>query len=167
MGFGRCDVDCSATTVQLLAHYSNCLRHCPPSAELPCLRLESICFLGLDVGSDQELLDLVHARRARDGIQRLTSVRIDFPHAQQVDVMPALSAAGLTVTLCYPDAQSLWFMKPTTRMSTGGRTSAEAMCYAQDKCAEPDPDEPDDEWHPISRGWLADYEDWDEASETD
>ncbi|KAJ7119712.1 hypothetical protein C8R44DRAFT_982371 [Mycena epipterygia] len=125
------------------------------SAEILCPRLESICFLGLDVGSDQELLDLVHARRARDDIQRLTSLHVVFTRAQQVDVTAGLGAAGLTAALRYPNAQDSRFMIPMRRVAMKTARAPVPVPHVDYK-----PEEPEDEWLPISRGWLADYEDW-------
>ncbi|KAJ7106996.1 hypothetical protein C8R44DRAFT_680875 [Mycena epipterygia] len=132
-------------------------------------RLQSICFLGLDVGTDEELLDLIHARRTCADIPPLSGVHVAFPRAQQVDIAPQLKS--LAPMLRYPTDSELRFITytPNTEPRLAQNTNHPAEVWEPVRsrpkitALKVKPDsvyEPDDDWRPISSGWLEDYAKW-------
>ncbi|KAJ7926307.1 hypothetical protein B0H13DRAFT_2653879 [Mycena leptocephala] len=125
-----------------------------------CPHLQSICFLGLDIGSDQQMLTLVNARQTTHGVQSLSNLYVTFTRKSQLDIAPALCAAGVTTVLRYPTDTEMEFL--TTKRQRMERKSLSSVLS-------PPPDSlpvqkwrqnPDLDWVPISGEWLADYAEW-------
>ncbi|KAJ6522274.1 hypothetical protein B0H19DRAFT_1043555 [Mycena capillaripes] len=122
-----------------------------PNAETLCPHLESICSLGLDVGSDKELLTMIDARRRMNGIQSLSVVHIAFIRDRKTKIA---RKEGLTTDLRYPDNDQLRFIKGATGQN---KTSVPAPKTPQVEMWRRDVDV---DWAPISGEWLAEYDEW-------
>ncbi|KAJ6513611.1 hypothetical protein C8R47DRAFT_1313772 [Mycena vitilis] len=134
-------------------------------AEVLCPRLRSICSLGLDPGSDAELLELLNTRRAMTGIQTLSNVYVAFPRELQMDILPLLPNDALTIDLHYRDAEDAKLIRERVsyryyqipRSTVGMRRppsppdTLQLRLWRQDLEAD---------WGPISREWLAEYDEW-------
>ncbi|KAJ6523827.1 hypothetical protein B0H19DRAFT_1200937 [Mycena capillaripes] len=127
-----------------------------PSPEDPlsttiCPRLESLCCLGIDGGSDEELLALIETRHASaPHVHPLSRVHVVFARAPQLDITPELAAigTGLTAILRYPMEKDLRFM-------------ARRVHYIYESAA-PSPrvqEDWDADWVP-SGTWAAEYAEW-------
>ncbi|KAJ7202631.1 hypothetical protein GGX14DRAFT_463064 [Mycena pura] len=132
------------------------------SAEVLCPRLQSICSLGFDAGSDEELFTMIDARRTMVGIQPLANVHVAFTRELQVNILPRLPC-NLTFSLFYPTEDDAKLIGPGPNYRAVARKSV-AMRRA--------PVPPDTlqlrlwrhdvnvDWDPISREWLAEYDEW-------
>jgi hypothetical protein len=136
-----------------------------------CPRLQTICSLGLDVGSDQALLALIHARRTMDDVLPLSHLHIAFPSAQQLDIAPRHINADLTVDFRYATKGELKFMAPTPRRMimvafkcARPRTNQKTLPKFRDAGADFDQmqarSDPEADWAPMSNRWMAEYEEW-------
>ncbi|KAJ6471821.1 hypothetical protein C8R47DRAFT_744125 [Mycena vitilis] len=134
------------------------------SIDVLCPHLERICSLGLDVGSDEELLTMIDARRSVAGVQPLLDVHIAFVRALQVDIIPQLD--GLSVNLRYPDAENKMLIRTRGYWQVPSLSNALAFHGHE---LRPPPDtlplqswrrDSDLDWKPISGEWLAEYEEW-------
>ncbi|KAJ7183783.1 hypothetical protein C8R46DRAFT_1344496 [Mycena filopes] len=116
-----------------------------------CPRLQSLTCLGIDAGSDQELLAFVEARRALPS--PLPQLHIAFPRAQEVaDIDVLVATAGMSALLRYPTGANLEFM---TKPRGSFVDSRSADRFRDGKQAGRNAD-----WGPISTGWAAEYEEW-------
>ncbi|KAJ7183780.1 hypothetical protein C8R46DRAFT_519357 [Mycena filopes] len=114
-----------------------------------CPRLQSLTCLGIDTGSDQELLALVEARRAVPS--PLSQLHVAFPRAREVaDIDGQVVAAGISATLWYPTRGSLDFMSNPPQASHS-RSSKKPSTRQEHR---------DADWGPISTGWMAEYAEW-------
>ncbi|KAJ7642570.1 hypothetical protein DFH06DRAFT_1477348 [Mycena polygramma] len=137
------------------------------SVDVLCPRLERICSLGLEVGSDEKLLTMIDARRSVVGCQPLLDVHIAFVRALQVDIIPRLPADGLGVDLRYPDAENKMLIRAKGYYRHWPRTLHTVAFHGHELGPPPDTlpvqiwrRDPDLDWKPISGEWLAEYEEW-------
>lgn len=125
------------------------LTPCQDLSATICPRLESLSCLGIDGGSDAELLALIQTRRTSGPhVQALSRVHVAFTRAAQTDIAPKLATlgAGLTAVLRYPSKEDIKFM---------ARRRPEA---ASNPRREQDGWEAD--WGPLSCGWTEEYAEW-------
>ncbi|KAJ7134921.1 hypothetical protein C8R43DRAFT_956149 [Mycena crocata] len=134
---------------RLLGYQPNCelftLLTTPSSlGELLCPELQKVCSLGQEVGTDQQLLQMIQARS-----HTLSSVHVVFPRDREVDIIPQLQpiiVTGLHIQLCYitaefdREAANFNFLKV---YGDSGR-----------------PSRPEEHWEPISEVWKAEYSEW-------
>ncbi|KAJ7115289.1 hypothetical protein C8R44DRAFT_880604 [Mycena epipterygia] len=114
----------------------------PPPQNLSaiiCPHLHDICLLGINGGSDRELLALVEARlTSGHNISPLSRVHAVFPRDREVDISPQLAAAGLSFTRRYL----------TEDMATYRRSEPVNARRPLDA---------DADWGVLSTTWLAEY----------
>ncbi|KAJ7642592.1 hypothetical protein DFH06DRAFT_1213943 [Mycena polygramma] len=141
------------------------------SVDVLCPRLKTICSLGLDVGSDKELLALIDMRFAMDGIQPLSAVHVAFARPRQLNILPLLPADrdDLAIDLRYPDA---WDKKllikpwvPRQVVPIGRSTIILGKMPPAPLRLQSWRQDPDVDWAPISGEWLAEYDEWGPAEE--
>ncbi|KAJ6522278.1 hypothetical protein B0H19DRAFT_1008972 [Mycena capillaripes] len=125
-----------------------------PNSKALCPHLESICCLGLGVGTDKELLTLIDARRTKDGIHPLSNVHIAFPRDRKTNIIPEISAACVTVDLHYPSYEQSRFIKWATGQNKT-RVPAPNSLKLETRRQDPDID-----WAAVSGEWLAEYDEW-------
>ncbi|KAJ7197801.1 hypothetical protein GGX14DRAFT_573950 [Mycena pura] len=128
-------------------------------AEVLCPHLQSICSLGFDAGSDEELLTMIDTRRT--GIQPLANVHVAFTRKLQVDILPRLPR-DLAIDLCYPTEDDAKLIRPGPDERQVARKSLRFRAPVP-----PDTlqlqlwrNDLDADWDPISREWLAEYDEW-------
>ncbi|KAJ7435747.1 hypothetical protein B0H11DRAFT_2113009 [Mycena galericulata] len=137
----------------------------PNSTATLCPQLREIRILGLNAGSDEELVALIQGRCPEAAeLHSLSKVDIAFPR-KQMDIMGELAVLGARVdmTLRYTTDEQLHFigskrfrvLQPHSLMSTIGR----AMQRRREQQAKAER-HPDNDWGPISRRWVADYAQW-------
>ncbi|KAJ7623900.1 hypothetical protein DFH06DRAFT_758118 [Mycena polygramma] len=157
------DATASDTEPSLLA----LLTPLPDSSEVLCPHLQKISFLGLDVGSDEELLTMINARR----VHALSDVHIAFTRPLDVDIAPELPADGLALNLCYATTDNLKLIKANDER----RVFLRGNSYRERERPLPPPPAQvqswrrgaDVDWAPASEEWRAEYDGWGVEEETD
>ncbi|KAJ7642586.1 hypothetical protein DFH06DRAFT_1427171 [Mycena polygramma] len=120
----------------------------PPTSSLDvlCPRLETICSLGVNVGSDKELLNLIEMRYSMDGVQPLSHVHVAFARARQLNILPLLPDHDLVIDLQYKG-----YLPAVQYFPVAQKVAPQLQIWRQD---------PDVDWAAISGEWLAEYDDW-------
>ncbi|KAJ7082659.1 hypothetical protein B0H15DRAFT_436315 [Mycena belliarum] len=134
---------------------ANVFRILTPQGSTPavtlCPHLHSLCCLGVNGGSDEELLGLVQGRCRCGAADALAHLHVAFSRARERDITPQLVAAGLAPTLRYPAGSDLEPISIPIQLRCGstGRLGVQAVQHALHE-----------DWGPMSSGWLAEYANW-------
>ncbi|KAJ7115290.1 hypothetical protein C8R44DRAFT_855321 [Mycena epipterygia] len=128
-----------SSTQPILPFFSLLTPPPPNLSVIICPHLHDICLLGINGGSDQELLALVHTRRTSGhNISPLSRIHVVSPRDREVDISPQLAAVGLAFTLRYLTAGDMSTYRPA---SVNARRQPDA----------------DADWGVLSTSWLAEY----------
>ncbi|KAJ7082655.1 hypothetical protein B0H15DRAFT_889656 [Mycena belliarum] len=116
-----------------------------------CPHLHSLCCLGVNGGSNEELLGLVQGRSRCAAADALAHLHVAFSRARERDITPQLVAAGLAPTLRYPTGSDLELISLPiqSRPESIGQLGVQAVQHARHE-----------DWGPMLSGWLAEYADW-------
>ncbi|KAF7335400.1 hypothetical protein MVEN_02192700 [Mycena venus] len=156
---------CSIETVAGSSMFTLLTPPSSSSSETLCPRLRSLHSLGFDLGSDNELLNLIEARRGAEGVQPLSIVHISFKRKQEVDITQVLTPGGGVVELRYPTDAEFQAIIPAP-MRRGGLTLVRRSVYSHIPSFPDSPEllswqrDPTNDWAPISGEWLAEYAQW-------
>jgi hypothetical protein len=138
----------------------------PAPDTMLCPQLQRICSLGLDVGSDQELLDLIHARRATADVRPLLHLDLALTRPPQLALSSQIGNADIAVALRYPTERKLAFiarprMKPKAPLKKlADRPPPEFRDTGADFDEMQAQSDPEADWAPMSNRWMAEYEEW-------
>ncbi|KAJ7655949.1 hypothetical protein B0H17DRAFT_1213873 [Mycena rosella] len=124
--------------------------------------------LGLDrEGSDQVLVDMIHARRARNDIQRLLHIEVVFLRPRKLDINAQLVKADVAAVLRYPTDKESRFLNQRIVMIASKKYRPDydsekfdfkdmATTFDENQAQS----SPDANLSPLSSRWIAEYKEW-------